>query len=43
MAILVRDCQRFAAVQRRELPVQGRYTGGLRALGMRSRIPAGRS
>jgi hypothetical protein len=43
MAILVRDSQRYAAVQRREIPVQGRYTGGLRALGMRSRVPAGRA
>ena len=43
MALLVRDSKRCASVQRREVPVQGRYTGGMRALGMRSRIPAGRS
>ena len=43
MAILVCDSKRYAAVQRREVPVQGRYTGGMRALGMRSRIPAGRA
>jgi hypothetical protein len=43
MAILVRDSKRYAAVQRREIPVQGRYTGGMRALGMRSRVPAGRA
>ena len=43
MAILVRESKRYAAVQRREVPVQGRYTGGMRALGMRSRIPAGRA
>ena len=43
MAILVRESRRYAAVQRREVPVQGRYTGGMRALGMRSRIPAGRA
>jgi hypothetical protein len=40
MAILVRESKRYAAVQRREVPVQQRYTGGMRALGMRSRIPA---
>ncbi len=43
MAILVHESKRYAAVQRREVPVQGRYTGGMRALGMRSRIPAGRA
>ena len=43
MAILARESRRYAAVQRREIPVQGRYTGGMRALGMRSRIPAGRA
>jgi hypothetical protein len=43
MAILVYESKRYAAVQRREVPVQGRYTGGMRALGMRSRIPAGRA
>ena len=43
MAVLVCDCKRFAAVQRREVPIQGRYTGGMRALGMHSRIPAGRA
>ena len=43
MAILVRDSQRYTAVQRHEIPIQGRYTGGMRALGMRSRIPAGRA
>jgi hypothetical protein len=42
MAILVCDSKRFAAAQRREIPVQGKYTGGMRALGMRSRIPAAR-
>ncbi len=40
MAILVRDSQRCAAAQRREIPAQGKFTGGMRALGMRSRIPA---
>jgi hypothetical protein len=43
MAILVCDTKRNAAAQRREVAVQGRYTGGMRALGMRSRVPAGRA
>jgi hypothetical protein len=43
MAILVRDTKRCAAAQRREISVQGRYTGGMRALGMRSRVPAARA
>jgi hypothetical protein len=43
MAILVRETKRCSAAQRREIPVQGRYTGGMRALGMRSRIPAARA
>jgi hypothetical protein len=42
MAIMIRDSQRCAAAQRREVPGQGKYTGGMRALGMRSRVPAGR-
>jgi hypothetical protein len=41
MAIMVADSRRYAAVQRREVGVQGKYTGGMRALGMRSRVPAG--
>ena len=41
--ILVRDSKRCAAAQRREIAVQGRYTGGMRALGMRSRVPAARA
>jgi hypothetical protein len=43
MAILVYESRRNSAVQRRQVPTQGRYTGGMRALGMRSRIPAGRA
>jgi hypothetical protein len=43
MALLVRDSRRYASVQRREIPVQGRYSGGMRALGMRSRVPASRA
>lgn len=42
MAILVCESKRYAAAQRREIPVRGRYVGGMRALGMRSRVPAGR-
>jgi len=41
-AIWVRRCKHFAAAQRREIPAHGRYTGGMRALGMRSRIPGAR-
>jgi hypothetical protein len=40
MAILVCDSQRYAAVQRRQIAAHGKYSGGMRALGMRSRIPA---
>jgi hypothetical protein len=43
MAILVGDSKRYAAAQRREVVARGRYTGGMRALGMRSRMPAGRA
>jgi hypothetical protein len=43
MTILVFESKRYAAAQRREVPAQGRYTGGMRALGMRSRVPAGRA
>jgi hypothetical protein len=42
MAILVSDSKRCSAAQRREIPTQGKYVGGMRALGMRSRIPASR-
>jgi hypothetical protein len=41
MALLVRDSKRYAAAQRHEVTAHARYTGGMRALGMRSRIPAG--
>jgi hypothetical protein len=43
MAVMVRDSKRLAAVQRREITPRGRYTGGMKALGMRSRVPAGRA
>jgi hypothetical protein len=43
MAVLVSCCKRYAAAQRREIASQGKYTGGMRALGMRSRVPAARA
>jgi hypothetical protein len=43
MAIMVYESKRYAAAQRRDIPAIVRYTGGMRALGMRSRIPAGRA
>jgi hypothetical protein len=43
MAIMVLDTKRYAAAQRREIVARGRYTGGMKALGMRSRMPAGRA
>ena len=43
VAIMVYESKRSAAAQRRDIPAIGRYTGGMRALGMRSRIPAGRA
>jgi hypothetical protein len=42
MAVLVSVSKRYAAAQRHEIASQGKYTGGMRALGMRSRIPAAR-
>ncbi len=43
LAIMVYESKRYAAAQRRDIPAIGRYTGGMRALGMRSRIPAARA
>ena len=43
MAIMVYDSKRCAAAQCSNIPAIGRYSGGMRALGMRSRIPAGRA
>jgi len=43
MVILVNQSKRSAAAQRCDVPAQGKYIGGMRALGMRSRIPAGRA
>ena len=42
MALMVRESKRFAAAQRQEITAHARYTGGMKSLGMRSRIPAGR-
>jgi hypothetical protein len=42
MAIMVYESKRCVAARRRDIPAIVRYTGGMRALGMRSRIPAGR-
>jgi hypothetical protein len=43
MVIMVNESLRQAAAQRCHAPAQGKYSGGMRALGMRSRIPAGRA
>jgi hypothetical protein len=43
MAILVYDYKRNAAAQRHEVPAVRGYDGGMRALGMRSRVPAARA
>jgi hypothetical protein len=43
MVIMVNESLRQAAAQRLNIPALGKYTGGMRALGMRSRIPAGRA
>jgi hypothetical protein len=43
MVLLVNESRRAAAAQRLHVPAQGKYTGGMRSLGMRSRIPAGRA
>lgn len=43
MAVLVYESKRFAAARRREVAAMGRYSGGMRALGMRSRVPAARA
>jgi hypothetical protein len=42
MAIMVYESKRYAAAQRHDIPATVRYSGGMRALGMRSRVPAGR-
>jgi hypothetical protein len=39
MAVLVYESKRLAAARRQEIAAQGKYTGGMRALGLRSRIP----
>lgn len=42
MAILVAESKRYRAAQLHHIESHGKYTGGLRGLGMRSRIPAWR-
>ena len=39
MAILVAESKRYRAAQLRHIASHGKYTGGLKALGMRSRVP----
>ncbi len=43
MAIMVCDSKRHAAAQRGAAERRGRYTGGMKALGMRSRVPGCRA
>jgi hypothetical protein len=43
MVLMVNESLRQSAAQRRDIPAIGKYTGGMRSLGMRSRIPAGRA
>ena len=40
LAVLVSDSLRTSARQRDRLGAKGRYRGGMKALGMRSRVPA---
>jgi hypothetical protein len=42
MAFLALDSQRLSDIQSRWRVPQGKFTGGLRQLGMRSRVPASR-
>jgi hypothetical protein len=42
MAVLVCESKRLSAARRSETARTGRYKGGMRALGMRSRVPAAR-
>ena len=40
MAILVAETKRYRAAQLHHIASHGKYSGGLKALGMRSRVPA---
>jgi hypothetical protein len=40
MAVLVAEVKRYRAAQLRYGSPHGKYTGGLKALGMKSRVPA---
>jgi hypothetical protein len=42
MVILVAECKRYRAAQMCNIGARGKYTGGLKALGMRSRVPGQR-
>jgi hypothetical protein len=42
MALLAHDSRRLADIQSRWQAPQGKYSGGLKQLGMRSRVPATR-
>ena len=42
MAVLVYESKRLASARRHEVATLERHTGGMKALGMRSRIPAAR-
>jgi hypothetical protein len=42
MVILVAECKRYREAQMCNVGARGKYTGGLKALGMRSRVPAQR-
>jgi hypothetical protein len=39
VAVLVYESKRLAAARRQEISAKRKYTGGMRALGMRSRVP----
>jgi hypothetical protein len=41
MAVLARDSQHYSDLQSQWRAPQGKYSGGMRQLGMRSRVPAG--
>jgi len=39
LAVLVAESKRFRAAQLHHIPAHARYSGGMAALGMRSRVP----
>jgi hypothetical protein len=40
MAVLVAESKRYRAAQMHHITAHGKYVGGLKALGMKSRVPA---